>query len=205
MDINFYTQPDFQFGKYIFSLLETKPYPKKVIFVSAFVSFQTIMRLKEIILFLHSIETKINFIIGIDLNGTSIEVLQELTKWNINVKIVKNKIPGHTFHPKIFIFEWDSIANIFIGSNNLTEGGFFRNYECCSCTKYNLLKDKEIYLNALNELSKFINPSGPTVKDLDSNILRILIKRNVIPSESKSFTRIENKKNKKISLKNVPP
>ena len=40
-----------------------------------------------------------------------------------------NAIPRATFHPKIYLFESLITATLFVGSNNLTDGGFYTNYE----------------------------------------------------------------------------
>ena len=110
-------------------MLESDPRPSRVVFVSAFVGLQTVIRIKEHILELHASGTNIRFVLGIDLGGTSQEVLKELLDWAVDVYVVKHRVPGHTFHPKLYLFEWHDRATIITGSNNLTEGGFFRNYE----------------------------------------------------------------------------
>lgn len=96
----------------------------QIVFISAFVGLQTILRVKQRVLELKHRGVNIRFVIGIDLGGTSQEVLKELLEWGIDVRIVKHRIPGHTFHPKIYLFKWTNRAIIIIGSNNLTEGGF---------------------------------------------------------------------------------
>jgi hypothetical protein len=193
METKFFTQPEFKLGKAISDALEKKPFPVRVFFVSAFVSYQTLLRVKDTILFLRKNDTEINFTLGIDLGGTSIEVLNELCNWDVNTIIVKNSIPGHTFHPKIFIIEWKERAVVYVGSNNLTEGGFFRNYECYTRTLYNLNIERDEYLKTLERLSRFVKPSGPTSLKLNKKLVIQLIKRNEIPSENKSLTRKEAK------------
>jgi HKD family nuclease len=92
------------------------------VLVSAFVGLQTLMRLKAHVSDLRHKGAEILFVVGIDLGGTSQEVLQELLKWNINACVVKHRIPGHTLHPKLYLFEWDHKAEIIIGSNNMSGG-----------------------------------------------------------------------------------
>ena len=99
------------------------------------------MRVKQQILQLKEYGSNIRFVLGIDLGGTSREVLAELLEWDIDVRIVKHRIPRHTFHPKLYLFEWTDRATVIIGSNNMTEGGFFGNYECAARITYLLPKE----------------------------------------------------------------
>src|SRR4030042_3087652 len=122
MKVEYIVQPDSQLGKILLELLDASP--SRVIFVSAFVGLQTIIRLKDQVLSLNKDGADVRFVLGIDLGGTSQEVLQELLGWGIDVRIIKHRIPGHTFHPKLYLFQWDTKGEIIIGSNNIHEGGF---------------------------------------------------------------------------------
>lgn len=184
MRFEYVVQPDDQLGSILESLLETSP--RRSIFVSAFVSLQTIIRIKAAILSLAQAGNNVRFVLGIDLGGTSKEVLQELLKWNVNVRIVKHRIPGHTFHPKIYLAEWADHAEILVGSNNITEGGFFGNYEGSVRVRYELPSDDGLYQAALIKLKRFLDPSGPVTYELTEDFLNQLIARNEIPSEAEA-------------------
>lgn len=184
MKVEYVVQPDNQLGRILLELLETSP--KRVVFVSAFVSLQTIMRIKDRILHLLQEDSQIRFVLGIDLGGTSQEVLKELLGWNVDVCIVKHRIPRHTFHPKLYLFEWENNAEILLGSNNITEGGFFGNYEGSARIKYKLPDESEQYQVACTELARFINPSGPTAYNLNEAFLRELISRYELPTETQA-------------------
>src|SRR3990172_1044919 len=125
MNVQYLAQPDTQLGPMLFELLESNPAPDRVVFASAFVGLQTIIRLKEHISDLREGGSEIRFVFGIDLGGTSQEVLKEVLGWGIDVRIVKHRVPGHNFHPKLYLFQWTWRAEIIIHSNNITEGGFF--------------------------------------------------------------------------------
>jgi len=184
MDIEYIAQPNKQLGKILAQLLDAKP--KRTIFVSAFVGLQTIIRIKHQILELKGAGSDVRFILGIDLGGTSQEVLKELLGWKIGVSIVKHRIPGHTFHPKLYLFEWNNKAEIIIGSNNITEGGFFGNYEGCARITYKLPDDSAEFKRACAELKRFISPDGPTVYDLTGDFFKELIARNEVPKEAEA-------------------
>jgi hypothetical protein len=184
MKVEYIAQPDYQLGIILTELLDDEP--KRAVFVSAFVGLQTIMRIKDQVLDLREKGSEIRFVLGIDLGGTSQEVLKEFLDWNIDTLIVKHRIPGHTFHPKLYFFEWDNKAEIIIGSNNITEGGFFRNYEGCARITYELPDDSTVFKTACTELERFITPDGPTVYDLTGSFLKELIARNEVPTEAEA-------------------
>lgn len=186
MKVAYMAQPDVQLGRILADLLDATPPPKRIVFVSAFVSVQTIVRIKPQILALRDEGTHIRFVLGIDLGGTSSEVLRELHGWGVDARIVKHRIPGHTFHPKIYLFERPGQAEIIIGSNNLTEGGFFGNYEGSARVTYRLPHDLDAFTAACNELGRFLDPAGPVVYELTSEFVEDLIERGEVPSEAEA-------------------
>lgn len=173
----------------ISEFLESTPPPGEVIFVSAFVALQTIMRIKEQVSDLRNRNCSIRFVVGIDLGGTSHEVLAELLTWQIEVRIIKHRIPGHTFHPKVFLFRWHDRAEVIIGSNNVTEGGFFGNYEGAVRISYHLPNDAENFDSACEQLSRFLEPVGPTAYQLTEDFLRRLVEAGEVPSEAEARLR----------------
>jgi HKD family nuclease len=184
MNVEYIAQPNIQIGKIMAQLLDAEP--KRIVFVSAFVGLQTVLRIKDQVLDLQRKGGDIRFVLGIDLGGTSQEVLNELLGWNIYVCIVKHRIPGHTFHPKFYLFEWGNKVEIIIGSNNITEGGFFGNYEGCARITYNLPDDFKQFERACAELKRFIFPDGPTAHELTCDFLKELIARKEVPTEAEA-------------------
>ncbi|HEX9692343.1 MAG TPA: phospholipase D family protein [Gemmatimonadales bacterium] len=186
MKVEYMTQPDTQLGRVLADLLGSDPTPARVVFVSAFVSVQTLMRVKQQILDLRDGGADIRFVLGIDLWGTSQEALVEVLSWEIDCRIVNHRLPGHTFHPKLYLVEWADEAAIIIGSNNITEGGFFNNYEGAAHVRYDLPADTEEYSNACHELNRFLDPVGPVVKRLTNGLLKDLIARGDVPTEEEA-------------------
>jgi len=185
MNIRYITQPDQFHGQILNTLLAQIPKPKRVVFVSAFAGLQTVMRFKHSLLGLAENGAVVRIVIGVDMGGTSREVLQELTTWApVEVFIYRNRRPGHTFHPKVALIESPSEADIFVGSNNLTEGGFFRNYEAASRITYALPADAAAYTAACNELRRFLEPKLPLGLRLTAQLYSTLANRSDIPSEA---------------------
>lgn len=186
MDIDYIAQPDTQLGKVLSEMLDADPSASRIVFVSAFVSLQTIMRVKHQVLILKESGVDLRFVLGIDLGGTSQEVLKELLGWSIDVRIVKHRLPGHTFHPKLYLFQWADHATIIIGSNNITEGGFFGNYEGAACITYQLPKEAEGFGTACAGLSRFLEPDGSVSYKLTTEFLDELTAQGEIPTEAEA-------------------
>jgi hypothetical protein len=189
MEIEYIAQPDVLLGQLLLDHIDIQPTPIKFTLVSAFASLQTVMRLKYPIQKLKLNECEVKIILGLDMGGTTKEVLKEVHTWGISAKIVKNRIPGHTFHPKLYILEWADRAEVMIGSNNLTEGGFFKNYEGSARVKYMFPTDRELYDAGLSQLERFINPIGDISRELNEEYLIALLSRTDIPNEQEAQER----------------
>ncbi len=189
MQVNFIAQPQEQLGVLLQSCLESPAQPIYVAIVSAFVSLQAVLRLKRRLLELHTGTTVVRVVVGVDMGGTSKEVLQELARWPIEVFVFKNRKNGVTFHPKLYIVETINNAEIFLGSNNLTDGGLYGNYEGSVRVTYSLPVDKQELDKAKLQLKKFIDPNEPVGRRLDETYLKILVARRDIPSDAESRQR----------------
>lgn len=134
MNTSTLAQPEKQLGPEIESLLGPGTNYSRIVFVSAFAALRTVLRLRDRLLAAVENGTVLRLTVGIDLGGTSREVLEELVAWNCEVFVYHNPIVRATFHPKVYLFETRQAAVLFIGSNNLTDGGLYTNYE--AATRY---------------------------------------------------------------------
>lgn len=177
-------QPETQLGPQLEGLLDTGTCYSRVVFVSAFTALRTILRLRDRLL--RSVENgaTLRLTVGIDLGGTSREVLEELVRWDCEVFVYHNPIVRATFHPKIYLFECDSSAVLVIGSNNLTDGGLYTNYEAATRYDFELPADAVEYERILTPLQRFIEPHGPTVCCLSADLIQTLANRGVLPTET---------------------
>jgi hypothetical protein len=126
----------------------------------------------------------VRFVLGIDLGGTSVEVLREICSWGVDTLIVRHRNRRHVFHPKLYLFEWGDAAEVVIGSNNLTEGGFFNNYEGCARVSYELPADTANYRGAQQALNRFLDPRGSTTYPLTEAFIRKLVAQGEVPTEA---------------------
>lgn len=73
-------------------------------------------------------------VIGVDYRGSSRQGLREALRVFDRVDVVKD-VEGRTFHPKLYVARGPKKAHLLVGSNNLTGGGLFFNYEAAmACT-----------------------------------------------------------------------
>jgi HKD family nuclease len=198
MIIRTITQPESQLGNEIYQLLNSAESYSRIVFVSAFVALRTILRLREHLLAYLETGTLLRFTVGIDLGGTSREVLEELLRWNCETFIFHNTIARATFHPKIYSFQNPTHATIFVGSNNLTDGGFYTNYEAATRYDFDFPVDAKEYERVTRPLNPFLDPQGVTVKRLDANLIHTLIARGDLPTESEARQRRHNQSQRHV-------
>lgn len=186
MKVSFLAQPyrQIQLGAQLHQALSESPQPIAVTVVSAFVGMGALRDLEKIVKKLQAQGTRVTFIVGVDMWGTSREALQRLESWPIEVYVFRNKAPRTTFHPKIYLIERPTRAQLFLGSNNLTTGGLYTNYEGAVLLDYKLPEDKKQFQLAKSELSPFLSPNKTIAKLLDPTFLASLLERTDIPSEA---------------------
>jgi hypothetical protein len=182
-------QPAVQLGREIDEILAAKGRYENIIFVSAFVALRTILRLRDRLLAQYQAGCQLCLTVGIDLGGTSREVLEELLRWNCGVFVFHNPIPRATFHPKIYLFEGAASATLVVGSNNLTDGGFYTNYEAAIRHDFDLPEDEKEYKRISEPLLSFFNPGGVTVQKLTVQLISTLAARGQLATEAEARER----------------
>jgi HKD family nuclease len=197
-------QPAVQLGQEIDQLLEAEGHYQRITFVSAFVSLRTILRLRERLLAQRQEGCRLCLTIGIDLGGTSREVVEELLRWECEVSIFHNPIPRATFHPKIYLFEGATRTTLIVGSNNLTDGGFYTNYEASVRYDFDIPRDAAQFRQISEPLNPFIEPTGPTVQRLSPELITALAARNQLPTESQTRQRRQSQHEQEPGTTQLP-
>ncbi|GER78510.1 MAG: phospholipase D family protein [Anaerolineales bacterium] len=172
-------------GEIINDLLSSEnPFYNKVWLISAFANAQAIDRLTENILASKNRGAEISITVGFDVKSTSAEALQRIDSLRVNSILVHNARRGHTFHPKIYLFEATGLkAELFVGSSNLTDGGLYTNYEASTQTTFNFPQDITEYTEVLSSLNRYLNPQGSTAQVLNGNLIDTLVRRGEVPTE----------------------
>lgn len=127
-----------QLGDILISKL-TENYKSITIF-SAFAKNSGVLRLKDPLVSFKKSGGYVKTFIGIDLDGTSYEALLNLYALCDELYVIHSENFSVTYHSKIYLLENDDKAWCAVGSNNLTGGGLWTNFESC-LTEYTLLKE----------------------------------------------------------------
>lgn len=194
-------------GEYFIAELESNQY-KRAFITAAYAKISGISRIKSALKTFKSNGGEINCFIGIDQFNTTYEALAELLSLSDNLYVIHNESFSHTYHPKVYMLD-NNTSNpnkvwLAIGSNNLTAGGLFINYESCNIDILDLRStyDKKGYDDTLQlfkrfsdntiNLSLLINSNATLDKLFDNNYIKK--ERQVRITSFKSFS----KSNKEI-------
>lgn len=171
-----------QLGNIIISELE-KGYTDFTIF-SAFAKNSGVLRLKDSIEKFRANGGNIKAFIGIDLDGTSYEALLNLFSLCSELYVIHSENFSTTYHSKIYLMENAASAWCAIGSNNLTGGGLWTNFESCSIQSYHLPAEKNALENIYSIIDKYSDPDYPcSVKINSIDDINTLLEANYITKE----------------------
>ena len=156
-----YQPMDGNLGSYLISEIDSGEY-KRITILSAYAKKSGVDRIKDVLLNFKKEGGEIRCIIGIDQMNTSYEALQELLMISDSLTIVHNENPSYTYHSKVYMLD-KNIKNsnkawLAIGSNNLTAGGLFINYESCVIDQLDLNNkiDKDGYESTKRAIEYFL-------------------------------------------------
>ena len=87
---------------------------------------------------------------------------------------------------KIYLFENATETTFIVGSNNLTDGGFYTNYEAAIRHDFELPADAAEFRRIADPLLPFIQPGGVTVQRLTSELITPLAARGLLTTEAQA-------------------
>lgn len=123
---------DDQLGNLLLDELESGGYKNLVIMV-AFAKLSGVLRLKSALEKFREDGGVITTFVGIDHDGTSFEALAVLFQLSDALYVVHTQSARQTFHPKVYELSNSKVRWTAIGSNNLTGGGLWTNFETFVC------------------------------------------------------------------------
>lgn len=171
-----------QLGDLIIDELK-KSYSSFTIF-SAFAKNSGVLRLKKALEDYRSQGGKVNAFIGIDLDGTSYEALLNLSSLCDNLFVIHSENLSTTYHSKIYLLENSTSAWCAIGSNNLTGGGLWTNFESCNIENYVLPTDTAKLQNIYDVVNKYMDEAYECSTKISSiNDINSLLEANYITKE----------------------
>lgn len=191
-------------GYHLISELKYGNY-KRLFITTAYAKASGVLRLKHALQQFKSTGGEIHCFIGIDQYNTTYEALKELYVLSDKLYIIHNERLSHTYHPKVYMLD-NNTENpqkvwLSIGSNNLTAGGLFINYESCSIDILNISNkyDNKSYNDTLDLFNRYSNNSNPISIFINSeNIIEELFLQNYIKTEKQSIITSIKESSKKI-------
>lgn len=95
----------------------------------------------------------IHIFVGVDIQGTSYEALKNLLPLCDSLYVVHSEDGATTFHSKVFLLGNDTNIWMAVGSNNLTGGGLWTNFESCDCQECTIgTPECDVLLTPFSEL-----------------------------------------------------
>ncbi|MBR5157301.1 MAG: phospholipase D family protein [Clostridia bacterium] len=131
--------------------------------------------------------------IGIDQKNTSFEALRAVLGMTEELFVFHNNNLSSTFHPKVYLLAGEKHGKVYVGSNNLTGGGLYSNYEIISYEDFDLTtpEQAEDFANMARTLGVF-RQEGPCCKKATETLIKQLYDSHLVCTESE--IRVTSKK-----------
>ena len=173
-----------QLGSLLIEDLKSKKYDT-FMFTVAYAKISGVSRLYDAMTSFIADGGKVLATIGIDQNNTSYEALKAISEISNDLFVFHNRSLTSTFHPKMFMLKGKRFGKIYIGSNNLTNGGLFTNYEISSYQEFDLCDPYEAQTFA-EAVSNFIlfQTEGSCCKKLSYELLEKMYEQHLVCTES---------------------
>ena len=132
----------------------------RITILSAFAKNSGVLRMKPALERFKAMGGNIQVLVGVDIQGTSYEALQNLLPLCDALYVIHSEDSATTFHSKVYLLENDAEIWMAIGSNNLTGGGLWTNFESfqyndCAVGTHEY---EELHAPFATLLSNFTNP-----------------------------------------------
>ncbi len=176
---------------------------KSITIFSAFAKNSGVLRLKDSLEQFRNAGGTIKAFIGIDLDGTSYEALLNLFALCDELYVIHSENFSTTYHSKIYLLENEQKAWCAIGSNNLTGGGLWTNFESCSIQTFKLPEEKNELDNIYAVIKKYVDPCYScsskisSVKDIDTLLNDNYISNEVTQKIANLSKKVAQKKRQK--------
>lgn len=168
----------------------------RFVFFSAFAKTSGVQRLEKSMKRFKKNGGFLQGFIGVDLDGTSYEALLDLFNLCDELYIVHAEDPCVTYHSKVYFIESETERWFAIGSNNMTGGGLWTNFESCYMSSFSPSEKNKDLDDITAFINTFTNPLYPCSKKLSSvNDIEELLNENYIAEEARqSIARIKAEK-----------
>ena len=131
----------------------------------------------------------LRIVVGLDCDNTSVEGLQGLLSLRSAATAdrasfwVRHNEAGLIFHPKVYAVRDGRTCSVYVGSNNLTEAGLFRNEELTG--KLSGPRGSALEADFDAYFGKLTNDKDATVRRLDDVLLASLVEHGYVEREAR--------------------
>lgn len=170
-------------GKHLIDDLNSGKYSSFMFFV-AYARISGIEALYDAIQSFRAAGGTISAAIGIDQRNTSCEALRAVLDFAEDLHIVHNRSVLSTYHPKAYVLIGEKHGKIYVGSNNLTNGGLYTNYEIAVWEEFDLTVPAlaEEFANMVRIFGSFFQ-EGPCCKRAGDELIKKLYDNHMILTE----------------------
>ena len=117
----------------------------------------------------------LELVVGISEGGATQQGLERSLELFDSVRVVYD-VSGRTFHPKIYLADGCDRAMVLIGSNNLTAGGFYFNYEAGAILDLDLTDESDLaFFGAIEQLIDDLVTDTQICVELTDDSLAVLL------------------------------
>lgn len=171
-----------QLGIQFIESMERGVYDQLTIMV-AYAKLSGVYRLSPYIDKFHKNGGKVRFVVGIDQQNTTYDALVQLSRLSDKLHIFHSESLSQTFHVKCYWLSGKKDCWYAIGSNNLTAGGLFSNYELSTTylASGNEAMSTNTELGAI--YSTYTNPKSACCHEADPTFLNQLLNDNYVVKE----------------------
>lgn len=148
---------------------------EKLSVMTAWAKYSGLIRVKDQLESFRARGGTSRLIVGIDEGGATEQGLRLALELFDSVHVLFDR-SGRTFHPKIYLFEGPDVARLLVGSNNMTAGGVFYNYEGALQVLVDLAvgKEKQVVEQIVEYMGRLYGDTG-VCKKLDADVLKELV------------------------------
>lgn len=123
---------------------------------------------------------------GVDMRGTTYQGLEQALSVFDEVYVYHDSDPQRTFHPKLFVLKGATSAAVLIGSNNLTAGGLYNNYELATLVELDLsIADDKTFLDEVENLFTSYCSTNTVSSRVNTQLLNQLLKDGLLSDETR--------------------
>ena len=181
----FYNQPiAHRFGRALISSIESGEW-KRIEIAVAWVRQSGTRHIKPCITGFLSAGGVVKFTVGIDIENTSKEGLEDLLDiqdvGDCESYVYHNEANA-TFHPKVYLLQNETRTRLIVGSNNITEAGLFVNTE--AGLQLEAASNDSLVVEVRETLASWRDLSTGFVKRLDRTLLKDLVALGYVMPET---------------------